>query len=54
MIMDADEWQEDDISWQGIEDHYVRLTGDYTFWKIEPFSIPDENPSGGILVSFHD
>lgn len=54
MIMDDEEWQEDAMSWQEVEDHYVRLTGDHTFWKIDPVSVPDKDPGGVIVVSFHD
>ncbi|XP_015113420.1 neprilysin-4 [Diachasma alloeum] len=49
MIMDAEEWHDDEMSWQEVEAFYTRLTGESTFWKIEPMSMPDEEPDRGII-----
>uniref|UniRef100_A0A0C9R2B7 Mmel1_2 protein n=1 Tax=Fopius arisanus TaxID=64838 RepID=A0A0C9R2B7_9HYME len=49
MIMDAEEWHDDDMSWQEVEDFYAHLTGDYTFWQIDPISMPGQDPDKGLL-----
>ncbi|KAK0174171.1 hypothetical protein PV328_007280 [Microctonus aethiopoides] len=36
MTMDREEWDEDNHSWQSIEEHYFHITGAYTFYKISP------------------
>ncbi|XP_074116177.1 membrane metallo-endopeptidase-like 1 [Cotesia typhae] len=38
MIIDAEEWDENDHSWQQIEHYYFDVTGSYTFHKITPAS----------------
>ncbi|XP_063989573.1 neprilysin-4-like [Diachasmimorpha longicaudata] len=49
MIMDAEEWHDEDLSWQEVDAFYTHLTGESTFWKIEPLSMPDEEPDKGII-----
>jgi len=34
MIMELDEWNEQEYSWQKVDDHYMRLTGENTFHTV--------------------
>ncbi|XP_057332174.1 neprilysin-11-like [Microplitis mediator] len=40
MIIDAEEWDENEHSWERIEHYYFDITGNYTFHSIDP--MPDD------------
>lgn len=47
MIMDPDEWDEQEYSWQKVDDQYVRLTGINTFHNVH---VNRYNPNKTVLV----
>ncbi|XP_011311093.1 neprilysin-1 [Fopius arisanus] len=55
MIMDAEEWNDDDLSWQEIEANYARLMGEFTFYDIIPSrQMRDDDSQGKILIATPD
>ncbi|XP_057332176.1 neprilysin-1-like [Microplitis mediator] len=36
MTIDAEEWDENELTWQRIEQHYFQITGSYVFYKFFP------------------
>lgn len=52
MIIDAEEWDENDHSWQQIEHYYFDVTGSYTFHKITPASPVSETSDDEWPVKF--
>lgn len=47
MIMDPDEWDEQEYSWQKVDDQYVRLMGTNTFHDV---SVNRYHPSKTVRV----
>lgn len=43
MIMETDEWNEEEYTWRKVDDNYMRLTGENTFFAVTVEELMGEN-----------
>ncbi|XP_039304960.1 membrane metallo-endopeptidase-like 1 [Solenopsis invicta] len=50
MIMEPEEWNEEEYSWQKVDDQYMHLTGSNAFHEVEVWNFASETPQKMIFI----